>query len=293
MSKTEQKTDSLDALVSNTAQEVLREYTSSKLEPSELAITLIDLSVPGREKSANFRGDERIVPASIVKLFYLVAAHRWLEDGKLTETEELKRAMQDMIVDSSNDATHYILDLLTGTTGGPELPADQMRDWVKKRNAVNEYFASCGYTNINVCQKTWGDGPFGRERDFVGKDYENRNKLTTNAAARLLAEIVTGKAINAKHSQSMMDLLKRDFKKPSEDPDNQATGFTGAVLPPDAKLWSKAGWTSTLRHDATYIELANGKRFVLVTFNTNHPKEYGIIQSVAKKCIAGLSSVDA
>lgn len=293
MSKTEQKTDSLDALVSNTAQEVLREYTSSKLEASDLAITLIDLSVPGREKSANFRGDERIIPASVVKLFYLVAAHRWLEDGKLTETEELKRAMQDMIVDSSNDATHYILDLLTGTTGGPELPADQMRDWVKKRNAVNEYFASCGYTNINVCQKTWGDGPFGRERDFVGKDYENRNKLTTNAAARLLAEIVTGKAINAKRSQSMMDLLKRDFKKPSEDPDNQATGFTGAVLPPDAKLWSKAGWTSTLRHDATYIELANGKRFVLVTFITNHPKEYGIIQSVAKKCIAGLSSVDA
>lgn len=293
MSKTEQKTDSLDALVSNTAREVLREYASSKLEPSELAITLIDLSTPDKEKSAHYRGDERIIPASVVKLFYLVAAHRWLEDGKLTETEELKRAMQDMIVDSSNDATHYILDLLTGTTGGPELPADQMRDWVKKRNAVNEYFASCGYTNINVCQKTWGDGPFGREREFVGKDYENRNKLTTNAAARLLAEIVTGKAINTKRSQSMMDLLKRDFKKPSEDPDNQATGFTGAVLPPDAKLWSKAGWTSTLRHDATYIELANGKRFVLVTFNTNHAKEYGIIQSVAKKCIAGLTSVDA
>ena len=293
MSKTEQKVDSLDTLINNTAQEVMQEFAGSKLEASELAITLVDLSTPGREKTANFRGDERIIPASVVKLFYLVAAHRWLEDGKLTETEELKRAMQDMIVDSSNDATHYILDLLTGTTGGPELSADEMRNWVKKRNAVNEYFASCGYTSINVCQKTWGDGPFGREREFVGKDYENRNKLNTNAAARLIVEIVTGKAFNAKRSRSMMDLLKRDFGKSSDDPDNQASGFTGAVLPADAKLWSKAGWTSTLRHDATYIELANGKRFVLVTFNTNHPKEYGIIQSVAKKCIAGLSALDA
>jgi hypothetical protein len=166
-----------------------------------------------------------------------------------------------------------------------------MVTWKTKRGAVNEYFKELGYANINVVQKTWGDGPYGRERMFYGKDYENRNKLTTNAAARLLAEIATGRTINKKRSEQMMQLLKRDFRQPSQDPDNQATGFIGAVLPKDAKLWSKAGWMSTARHDAAYIELANGIRCVLVIFNSNHAKEYGILQSVARRCIAGLNSL--
>jgi beta-lactamase class A len=291
MTQTKQRTDSVEALVSRTANEVIEEFSSTNLQPNELAFTLIDLSSPSSAQQADFRGNEPIFPASVVKLFYLVAAHRWLADGKITESEELSRALKDMIVESSNDATHYVLDLLTDTTGGPELPADQMAIWIKKRKAVNEHFSHHGYANINVVQKTWGDGPFGRERMSYGKDYENRNKLTTNAAARLLSEIATGKAITPKRSEQMMELLQRDFRKPSEDPDDQATKFLGAVLPADAKLWSKAGWMSTARHDAAYVELANGIRFVLVVFNINHAKEYGIIHSVGRRCLEGLLSI--
>lgn len=293
MTETKEKMESIQTLVRRVAQEVCAEYAASNLQQTELAFTLIDLTRAGTTEQADFRGEESIFPASVVKLFYLVAAHRWLEDGKLKQTEELDRALKDMIVDSSNDATHYILDLLTDTTGGPELPDDQMAIWKKKRRAVNEYFSGLGYANINVVQKTWGDGPFGRERMFYGKDYENRNKLTTNATARLLAEIASRQAISKTRSEQMMELLKRDFRKVSEDPDDQATGFSGAVLPSDAKLWSKAGWMSTARHDAAYVELANGIRFVLVIFNSNHAKEYGILQSVVRRCIAGLISLHA
>ena len=60
----------------------------------------------------------------------------------------------------------------------------------------------------------------------------------------------------------MMQLLSRDPSTKSADPDNQAK-FTGPALPPGAKLWSKAGWTSQTRHDAAYIELPNGAKFVL------------------------------
>ena len=293
MTTTKQTIESLNALVRLTADEVLGEYAASKLQANELAFTVIDLTSPDSPEQADFRGEEPIFPASVVKLFYLVAAHHWLEDKKIERTEELQRALKDMIVDSSNDATHYVVDLLTDTTGGPELPSDQMAVWQKKRGVINIYFASQGYDNLNVCQKTWGDGPYGRERASYGKDYENRNKLTTNATARVLAEIATGKAVSRGRSEEMMQLLKRDFTRKSDDPDDQATGFIGAVLPNDAKLWSKAGWMSTARHDAAYIELANGVRFVLVVFNTNHAKEYSILQSVARKCLAGLLSLHA
>jgi beta-lactamase class A len=274
----------LQAIVDEAAQGALKQFADKGLKESQLSITLLDLRDAQHPTQASFRGDERIYPASVVKLFYLVAAHRWLEDGRLKETDELKRALHDMIVDSSNDATSYVLDMLTDTTSGRELSPAEMKKWLDKRNAVNRYYTALGYTNINTNQKTFCEDAYGRERFARGPKGENRNKLTTNATARLLAEIVTGRAVNAEHSRQMMELLKRDFSGKSTDPDDQAHGFTGIALAdiPNARLWSKAGWTSTTRHDATYIELPNGAHFVLVTFTTDHANERDIIPTVAR-----------
>lgn len=79
---------------------------------------------------------------------------------------------------------------------------------------MNRYFQSLGWEelqNINVNQKTWGDGYYGRERAFVGELYEQRNMLTTNAVARLLHSIIGGVAVSSTRSQQMMQLLKRDL----------------------------------------------------------------------------------
>ncbi len=283
---------SINQLVNDIANEVLSEFANTRLQANDLAISLVDFTDTNSFEIAHFRGDEPIYPASIVKLFYLVAAQQWLENNKIQESDELKRACRDMIVDSSNDATHYLIDVLTDTTSGPQLPPQEMAEWAEKRNAINRYFQASGYKNINVNQKTWGDGPFGRERIFVGKDFENRNKLTTNATARLLSEIVSDKCVSKERSQAILALLTRDLtarsKNSANDPDNQTTGFMGSALPAGARLWSKAGWMSTVRHDAAYIELPNGIRFVLVVFVSNHAKEYAILPAVCKKVIKAL-----
>ena len=278
----------LKAIVDDAAKTAIERFKAKGFEEKNLAITLVDLRNPAVPEEASFRGDERIYPASVVKLFYLVAAHRWLEDGKLTDTNELKRAMRDMIVDSSNDATHYVVDALTGTTAGLELPPDEMAIWGSKRNAVNRYFTSLGFANINVNQKPWCEGPYGRERAFVGEERENRNKLTTSATARLLAEIATGKAVSRERSAAMMELLRRERTAENKDQDAEGYGFTGVGLDPDARLFSKAGWTSETRHDAAYIELPDGARFVLVTFTVDFSNERGIIGEVARSVVAGL-----
>lgn len=284
---------SLQELVDNAAHTTLTKFADKKLTDSQLSITLIDLRDPQHPQTASFHGNERIYPASVVKLFYLAAVHRWLEDKKIEETAELNRAVRDMIVDSSNEATQYVLDVLTHTTGGYELPRKEMEQWQYKRNAVNRYYSSLGYTNINVNQKTFCEDAYGREKVSRGPKGENRNKLTTDATARLLAEIATGRAVNATRSTQMMELLKRDYTGTSKDPDDQGHGFTGIALQgmADVKLWSKAGWTSTTRHDAAYIELPNGAKFVLVTFTTDHAIERDIIPTVAKVVIDGLMSV--
>src|SRR2546429_4963719 len=284
---------SLQGLVNDAAHSALTKFADRKLTESQLSITLIDLRDPRHPVSASFRGNERVYPASVVKLFYLVAVHRWLEDKKVQQTDELKRSVHDMIVDSSNEATQYVVDVLTQTTGGFELPPKEMENWQYKRNAMNRYYASLGFTNINVNQKTFCEDAYGRERVSRGPNGENRNKLTTDATARLLSEIVTGRAVNQGRSAQMMDLLKRDFSGTSKDNDDQGHGFTGIALQgmTGVKLWSKAGWTSTTRHDATYIELPNGAKFVLVTFTTDHANEREIIPTVAKVVLDGMKSV--
>ncbi len=285
--------NSLQDLVNRAAKTTLDKFADKKLTENQLSITLINLRDPSKPATASFRGNERIYPASVVKLFYLVAAQHKLEKKEIEESQELSRAMRDMIVDSSNEATQYVVDVLTHTTAGYELPAKEMEEWQYKRNAVNRYFASLGYTNINVNQKTFCEDAYGRERVSRGPKGENRNKLTTDATARLLMEVVTGKAATAARTGLMMELLKRDYTAKSTDNDSQAVGFTGIALKgmEGVKLWSKAGWTSTTRHDAAYIELPNGEKFVLVTFTTDHANEREIIPTVASVIIEGIAGV--
>lgn len=284
---------SLQDLVSRAAKTTLDRFADKKLQENELSITLIDLRDPKRPVTAGFRGNERVYPASVVKLFYLVATHRWLEDKKIEQTPELTRAVRDMIVDSSNEATQYVLDVLTHTTGGYELPPKEMEEWQYQRNAVNRYFSSLGYTNINVNQKTFCEDAYGRERVSRGPNGENRNKLTTDATARLMMEIVTGKIANTARTAAMMELLKRDYTGTSSDTDDQGRGFTGIALQgrEGFRLWSKAGWTSTTRHDVAYVEMPDGGKFVLATFTSNHANDREIIPTVARAVIEGLKDV--
>ena len=292
-----QKSD-FQTIVDHALRQTLADFASIKLAPDELAVTLVDLRDPDRPVWANYRGGVLIYPASVIKLFYLQAAHAWLERGQLADTAELRRALHDMIVYSFNEATGYVIDLLTGTTSGPELPPGELALWHDRRNAVNRYFASLGYTDINVNKKPWCEGPYGRETQAIAAYDPKRNWLTTDAAARILVEIATGRAVTTERSRQMLALLQRDFVHAlGLDPvlaasghENQATDFTARGLPVDARLWSKAGYTSATRHDAAYIELSNGHRFVLVTFTVNHANEKGIIPHITRLVTQALAT---
>ncbi|PSB21455.1 serine hydrolase [Phormidesmis priestleyi ULC007] len=246
----------------------------------------------------SYRGVERIYPASIVKLFYLVAAQEWLEKGMIQTSNEFERALRDMIVDSSNDATSLVMDILTGTTSGPELPAAPFETWKQQRNIVNRYFQGLGWSElatVNMNQKTWCDGAYGRERAFVGDTFENRNMLTTHAAAQLLHSIIGGVAVSAARSQTMMNLLRRSLNSDdlNADPENQVTGFLGGGLPQGAQLWSKAGLTSQVRHDAAYIELPTLRPYLLVVFTEGkpHSANEAILPFVSQQVVEAISSL--
>ncbi len=217
------------------------------------------------------RGDERIYPGRIVHLFYLVAIYEWLEKGMVKTSPELERAIRDMILFSNHDATGLVVDVLTGTTSGPELSPGPFQTWKYQRNFVNRYFQSLKWPelkSININQKTWSDGPYGRERIFQGLLMENRNILTTNATGRLLHSIVGGIAVSTQASEKMMDLLKKNSSQQDakEVTKGQAIGFLDESLPQNANVWSIGTVDSYVRHNFAYIELPNLQPYLLVVF---------------------------
>ncbi len=238
--------------------------------PGRLCLSLV---LPGEPAAAGFshRGDRPGYPASLVKLFFLVAVHAWLEEGRLDPSRELGDALAAMIGRSSNDATSFVVDLLTGTTSGPALPPRDLRRWLARRSAVNRYFSGWHrpeLEGINLVQKTWYEAPYGRERQSCVDVPDNRNRLTSDAVAMLLLAIARGEAASRRRSRAMLELLARPHRSADPgNPWNQVTGFLGEGLPPDARLWSKAGWSSRTRHDSAIVELSGGQRFILVVMS--------------------------
>ena len=63
-----------------------------------------------------WNSNKLLYPASIVKLVYALAIEVWIKKDLILESEEVSRAAYEMIANSSNDATSFVLDILTGST---------------------------------------------------------------------------------------------------------------------------------------------------------------------------------
>ena len=161
------------------ADEIIKRYPA--LEREDLAISLIDVTDPNLPARADVNGDAPFYPASVVKLFFLVDTYA----ERTENVPDVQRALKEMIVVSDNDATAYIIDVLSGTSAGPELQGRPLKKFVEARRVTNRYFGSKGY-DISAMMKPWSFGPFGREMQLIGKDRINRNRATANSFASLM-----------------------------------------------------------------------------------------------------------
>jgi hypothetical protein len=226
-------------------------------------------------KGANYQGQQLRYPASVVKLFYGAAIESWLARDLLLDEPEMRRAFRAMLQDSSNDATAFLVDLLTGSTSGSELEAELFESWQQQRLLINQWFMQLGWPEwqgCNACQKTWTDGPYGRDQQFYGVNKENRNRLNTDITARLLHAVIAGAWQSPIASSKLREAISRSLELTDRqaDPENQVDGFIGEGLPMGSRIWSKAGWMSEARHDAAYCEVPNCQPFLLVIFSEGY-----------------------
>lgn len=270
------------------AKTVAVEFRSENLKPDEIGISVY---VPSLNLGGSYRGDVAMYPASVVKLFYIAYGAHLLDGKRLTMTPELERGFKDMIVESSNDATALVLDAVTGTTGGPELSEPELKGWMEKRRAVNRWLEGFGFKGINANQKTWNEGPYGRERQGYGPNFEYRNSLTPDSCVQLLSLISSEKLVSKERTDWILGYMKREIVADSKNADGQSKGFTGSILPSGYKLWSKAGWTSTVYHDLALVETPDGRKAIIAVFCKGHASNTKIIPFMAKETLKAIGII--
>jgi beta-lactamase class A len=244
-----------------------------------------------------YRGSVPFYPCSVVKMFFMAALQAAYEAGQLKPTTELERATHDVIKWSSNTATNYIIDALTGTTGDTELTPEDMVKWMFAREGVNRFFQALGWeelAGINLSQKLMDDDRYGREKQFVLHGGNNHNRLSTDSAASLLGRIMTGTMISPQRSAVMAEFLHRSGDPEfTQLPGAQVLNYLGAGTPEGSRIWSKAGWTqwtrdplaSYRRHDALHAELPDGMVITLVVFTQGktHALDLGMLPQISEE----------
>ncbi len=259
----------------------------------DIAITWINYKSENKSVFKGFgtgiNNKKMVYPASIVKLVYGLATYYWIKKGSLYLSDELIDAVSKMLSFSSNNATSFLIDLLTGTTSGPCIEGDSWENWKYQRSIINDWLHDLKWeelSGINCCQKTWDDGPFGREKEFYGHDNKNRNAMNSDSAARVLEEIMIHIDYQ-KNDLNLRSFLKRNLNKVvlKNDSLNQINGFLGEGLPETINLWSKAGLMSEVRHDSAWWSNSQSLQTLLVVFcnGEKYSKDTTFLPLIAKE----------
>ena len=258
-------------------------------QDAKIGVSLLGLKGDEILCEGGFQSEEFFYPASVSKLFFLAYVAHLCGTGKLILSEELDRACHQMIAESDNDATSYVVDVVTGTTSGPELDDKEMAEWLKRRSVIQDYFASLGYEGIRLAMKTWSFDSYGREA-AARHQFGYRNGIQPSQASILMASIVLGRFANPHWTDWMRKPLTRQVPADNENADSQAKDFIGAALPSGSLLRSKAGWTSEVAHDVAWFRLPNETEWVLSIFTSSIPSDQGLVRSIAKHVIEALTS---
>ncbi|MGB3535965.1 MAG: serine hydrolase [Microcoleaceae cyanobacterium] len=264
--------------------QVLEEVQSKGLPTSNFSIHLIDVKT---QTFAEYRSQIPRFPASITKLFWMVALYDRVNQGLLPAdainyTPECQADICQLIKKSNNESASRILDQITNTSSVPEEQTKSFEKWLKQRNSINQFFQEAGYKDINISQKNFPipyinmENPEHWDQKMRGEETAPiRNVITAAQTGRLMYEIVTEKAISKSSSQEMLKLLEQDLAPQvwQQEESNPIAGFLGeALVDTDVRFASKVGWTSATRFEVAAITSKDQQvSYILTVFGDGTP----------------------
>jgi beta-lactamase class A len=260
------------------------------LRQQVLRVSLIDLPVRGAAGGApdlaQRNGDSPVYPASVVKFVYLMAAFAWRDRGILEIDPAFDRQLRAMTYASSNRASQVVLRRLTDTEAGPRLAPAEYADFRERRLRVKRWLQELGIDDLHTVHPSYdGDGDLsGRDLQFLEDasvpgslpdqtgPYRNRQAMTANGTARLLALLASDLALSPESCAEVRRRMRRD---PRRQPYLARRIAGGADLRPDLEVYSKTGTWGPIFADAGIVRHASGHQIVVAVFLEGQPAYRG------------------
>jgi len=256
------------------------------LRRQTVRVAVLDLPAGGVPRLAHYGGDSPVYPASVVKFVYLMAAYAWRDQGQLEIDPGFDRTLRDMIYVSSNRATQRVLRRLTDTKAGPRLGSAEYADFRQRRHRVKGWLQDLGVDDLHAVHPTYDGGGdlYGRDLQFLEDpdvagslpdqtgQYRNRQAMTANGTARLLALLATDRALVPASSTEVRERMRRDPRRQRYLVHRIAGGADRRV---DLEVFSKTGTWGPIFADAGIVRHASGDQIVVVAFLEGSPAYRG------------------
>lgn len=113
--------------------------SSKGLPIDRLSVSLVELNSTECCAYGQYLAQEPRFPASVAKLFWMVYLYGKYEAKLLPEGAVSYKNLAKMIQDSDNESASLIVDTITQTKSGENLPSNEFDRWVQKRLAMNSF----------------------------------------------------------------------------------------------------------------------------------------------------------
>ncbi len=272
----------------------------ASLRAQRLRVSLLDLPTDGAPRLAHREGDVPVYPASVVKFVYLMAAYAWRDQGRLEIDSALDRQLNAMIHVSSNRATQHVLRRLTETQPGPRLEPEAYAEFVERRHRVKNWLNELGVRDLHTVHPTYDGGgdlhgrdlQFLQDREIAGAlpaqsgPYFNRQAMTANGTARLLALLAGDWALSPESSSEVRERMRRDPRRQPYLTHRIAGGADGRA---DLEVFSKTGTWGPIFADAGVVRHASGHQLIVVVFIEGRPAYRGsFIAKLTRRAVGRL-----
>jgi len=142
-------------------------------------------------------------PASIIKLFNMMAFYNYINENNLTITKEQSDLLTAMMTVSSNDASNSLVSIMGDG------------NFLKGAKYVTKYYKSQGFNDTSEEQRVYDEITI--DTIFTGNNY-----VSVNDCGKALEQIYRGECVNEKYSKEMMDLLSLSQQLRDKDMDDDS-----------------------------------------------------------------------
>lgn len=260
-------------------------------EGTSAALAILHPAGPGNPHTftlVHYRGEQEFFPGDLVSLFILAGVALQAQKGAIVEDEHVERDILRMVRARDADSANLLIDRVTGTLSGPEMPEANLDMFRKRRGTLDALLRGIGVSGTRCEQKIWDRTPYGRDAQLLGPGRSGDNRATSMAVAILFARLLQGQVGSAEASAKVLELLRAETSGP---PFSACRPRLSAGVPAGALIW---GWRTAgarLLHEAVAVELPTGARYCLALLSHLGERNALILESLGRRVADGISAL--